>query len=95
MHIVYVIDDCNREGGQERYVAEMADRLGNRHEVHVYARTCRGLNQAQVRFHQVKVLERPIILKSMAFFARASALVRREAFDIVTLLGVAPQIRTW
>jgi len=87
VRIAYVIHDCNREGGQERYIAELADRLGGRHEVHVYARTCCGVAAGRVRFHPVVVPGWPIVLKSATFFARASALVRREAFDIVHTIG--------
>jgi len=87
VRIAYVIHDCNREGGQERYIAELAERLGRRHEVHLYARTCRGLDCERVYLHPVAAPEQPIIVKSAAFFARASALVRQEHFDIIHTIG--------
>jgi UDP-glucose:(heptosyl)LPS alpha-1,3-glucosyltransferase len=87
VRIAYVIHDCNREGGQERYIAELAERLGERHDVHLYARTCRGVDCERVHLHPVSVPDRPIIVKSAAFFVRASAMVRREAFDIVHTIG--------
>lgn len=89
MKIACFIHDCNREGGQERCAAELVDQLSAAHEVHLFAATARGIAADRVAFHRIRVPKRPVILKNLLFFAQASAVARRQRFDIVHSHGAS------
>lgn len=84
MKIAIVIHDINKEGGQERYCAELIERLSKSHEVHIFAVTMRDIEtERRVYFHKVPVISRIILLKSFLFFIISSWMLKRYSFDII------------
>ena len=82
--IAFVIHDINKEGGQERYCAELIERLSKSHEVHIFAVTMRDLEiGGSVSFHKVPVISSITLLKSFLFFIISSWMLKRYSFDII------------
>jgi len=82
--IAFVIHDINKEGGQERYCAELIERLSKSHEVHIFAVTmCDMETGGSVSFHKVPVISSITLLKSFLFFIISSWMLKRYSFDII------------
>lgn len=87
MRIAFVVHDYNRTGGHSRYVAELAERFANDHEVHVFANTFdTDLPPGAVR-HHVPAL-RATALTTILSFVVPAALRVRGPFDVVHAQGV-------
>lgn len=88
MRIALVVHDARPGGGQDRYVLELANRLGSRHEVTLFARTAVGLGPG-VRFQQIAAPSRPLVLLARMFARRAWQAVNLERWDVVHTVGGA------
>lgn len=101
MRIALVIPEIHKQGGTERYMAELAEHLGRRHEVTVFTSRAADLDPAGRRLtvRRVPMLRRPAALRYASFFVMNS-LVRalaNERFDIVHCTGAdvwAPDVAT-
>ena len=56
--IAFVVHDYHRAGGHSRYVAELAERFGRAHEVHVFANSIEANGDVGVRFHRIPAWRR-------------------------------------
>src|SRR3990170_7558740 len=84
MKIAFVIHDISKEGGQERYCAELIERFSREHEVHVFASTMNGINsRGTIYFHKVPVINMVTPIKSIIFFILSSLMIKSRSFDIV------------
>lgn len=53
MRIAIITERVNRRGGQERVVAELAERLSRYHEVHVFCFSAEGLRGERLTVHRI------------------------------------------
>lgn len=87
MKIALVVEHCHKMGGHERYVAELAEHLSSRHEVHVFANSWTGIG-GPVHFHHVPMANKPTLLMLWSFKHNALRLIKRFGpFDVVHSQG--------
>jgi len=87
MKIALVVEHCHKKGGHERYVAELAERMSVKHEVHVFANSWENIGGA-VKFHHVPMVKKPTLLMLWAFKQNAASLIKNLGpFDIVHSQG--------
>jgi len=81
--IAFVIEECNKQGGQERVVAELAERMCQKHEVHVFAHSWSDLDPARITFHFVPMCSRPSFLILPTFIKGTRRVLNPNEFDII------------
>ena len=86
MRIAFVVHDYHRSGGQSRYVAELATRFSDEHEVHVFANGIERNGEQRVIFHKVPAL-RTNALTTVLSFAGPAILQVGRGFDVVHCQG--------
>ena len=86
MKIAFVVHDYHRAGGHSRYVAELATRFSQDHEVHVFANRIERAAEQRVMFHTVPAL-RTNVVTTILSFALTSKLLVRGGFDVVHSQG--------
>src|SRR5262245_30574655 len=86
MRIAFVVHDYHRAGGHSRYVAELATRFSQEHEVHVFANRFEGTGEGRVIFHRVPAL-RSNVMTTLFTFAISSAFRAPKGFDVVHSQG--------
>ncbi|MEE2709764.1 MAG: glycosyltransferase family 4 protein [Gemmatimonadota bacterium] len=87
MRIALVVHDIGKQRGHDRYAAELATALAERHDVHVFAGTCRDIDRTRITFHRVPAIRRPDIAKMITFFIGATWILRKFDFDIIHTQG--------
>ncbi len=87
MKIAMVVEHCNKQGGQERVVAELAERIADYHEVHIYANSFGNLENQQVITHHVPMFKKPPILMITSFIVNSTLQLLRQNFDIIHSQG--------
>ncbi len=88
MRIAFLVHDLNRSWGHSRYVAELAERFSQEHEVHVYANTFQldsGL--ARVVCHHIPAWRQNAFTTILTFLITATLWPRR-GFSIVHSQGL-------
>jgi len=87
MKVAFVVEHCHKKGGHERYVAELAEYMSLRHEVHVFTNSWEGIG-GQVIFHRVPMAKKPTLLMLWSFKRNAYRLIKQHGlFDIVHSQG--------
>ena len=86
MRIAFVVHDYHRAAGHSRYVAELATRFSEEHEVHVFANRIERANAGRVSFHTVPAL-RSNVMTTLFSFAISSAFSVPKGFDVVHSQG--------
>ncbi len=86
MKIAFVVHDYNRAAGHSRYVAELATRFSEEHEVHVFANRIERADERRVIFHTVPAL-RSNVVTTLFSFAVSSKLLVPKGFDVVHSQG--------
>jgi UDP-glucose:(heptosyl)LPS alpha-1,3-glucosyltransferase len=86
MRIAFVVHDYHRWGGHSRYVAELATRFSEDHEVHVFANRMELSGDDRVIFHKVPAL-RTNVVTTLLSFAVTSPFAVRGNFDVVHSQG--------
>lgn len=86
LRIALVVHDYNRVLGHSRYVAELAERFADRHDVHVFANRFEGLPPG-ITAHHVPAVRFSALATIFSFILPASLMVGR-GFDIVHAQGL-------
>ena len=86
MRIAFVVHDYHRGGGHSRYVAELATRFSQEHDVHVFANRVERSNEGHVIFHRVPALRNNVIT-TLFSFAISSKFAVGGGFDVVHSQG--------
>lgn len=86
MRIAYVVHDYNWTWGHARYTAEIASRISEKHEVHVFSNTADRKNSDRIQFHSIPALRSNALSTILSFSASAAWLVR-GSFDIIHSQG--------
>jgi UDP-glucose:(heptosyl)LPS alpha-1,3-glucosyltransferase len=86
MKIAYVVHDYHRSGGHSRYVAELATRFAQEHEVHVFANRIDHDGSAPIRFHHVPAWRANALTTVLSFILPVTFQIGR-GFDIIHSQG--------
>ena len=86
LRIAFVVHDYTRVLGHSRYVAELAERFVQRHEVHVFANRFDTMPEGIVA-HRVPALRFSALATIFSFVVPASVMVGHE-FDVVHAQGL-------
>jgi glycosyltransferase involved in cell wall biosynthesis len=80
--------NCNRRDGGARAVNEVAERLANRHEVHLFARKAEDLDLSRIRWRKMPGIPWPEVADFVTYRYLADLRIRRRSFDIIHSIGV-------
>ena len=86
LKIAFVVHDYHRSGGHSRYVAELATRFSEDHEIHVFANAFESDGSPGVHFHKVPAWRLNALTTILSFAIPAMSRVGRD-FDIVHVQG--------
>jgi UDP-glucose:(heptosyl)LPS alpha-1,3-glucosyltransferase len=86
MRIAYVVHDYHRAGGHSRYVAELASRFANKHEVHVYANRIEHGDETNIHFHTVPAWRANALTTVLSFVLPVTFQIGR-GFDVIHSQG--------
>lgn len=86
LRIAFVVHDYNRVLGHSRYVAELAERFADAHDVHVFANRFEGL-PPRIAAHHVPAVRLSALATIFSFVLPASLMIGR-GFDIVHAQGL-------
>lgn len=80
----------NKKGGISRYVAELAERFANEHEVHMFSSRWDDVGNEKIIFHKTPLPPGPILFEAGAYFLEMSAISKlmRRRFDIIHTEGL-------
>ncbi len=80
----------SKKGGIGRYVAELAERFANEHEVHVFSSRWEDVGNDKIIFHKTPLPPGPLIFEASAYFLEMSAVSKllRNKFDIIHTEGL-------
>jgi UDP-glucose:(heptosyl)LPS alpha-1,3-glucosyltransferase len=87
LRIALVTHDYHRHGGHARYVAELATRFRDGHDVHVFANTVDGRDAAGITFHHVPAWSANTLTRILSFVVPATAKARGR-FDVIHAQGL-------
>lgn len=87
MRIAIIIERVNRHGGQERVVAELAERLSRYHEVHLFCFSAEGLRGERLTVHPIWCPFRSSSLEGLWILAVSPFVLRDGRFDVVMSQG--------
>ena len=87
MKIAFCMINCNRRDGSARAVNEVAERLAERHEIHLYARQVEDLDLRKIRWHRVPGPSWPEVADFASYHFVAGRMLRARGFDIVHSIG--------
>jgi UDP-glucose:(heptosyl)LPS alpha-1,3-glucosyltransferase len=85
MRIAYVVHDYHRAGGHSRYVAELATRFSQQHEVHVFANSIESDGNESIHFHKVPAWRANALTTVLSFILPVTFQIGR--FDIIHSQG--------
>ncbi|VVB87097.1 D-inositol-3-phosphate glycosyltransferase [uncultured archaeon] len=80
----------SKKGGVSRYVAELAERFAEEHEVHIFSSKWEDVGNDKIIFHKTPLPPGPILVEAGTYFLEMSALSRlmRSRFDIIHTEGL-------
>src|SRR5260221_11167471 len=87
LRIAFAMINCNRRDGGARAVNEVAERLAENHEVHLFARRADDLNLSRIRWRRMPGVPWPEVADFLAYHFLAELRIRRRGFDIVHSIG--------
>ena len=87
MRIAYLIINHNKREGTSKAIAEVAERLAARHEVHVFSRTATGVDLRRLRLHRIPGPRYPHVAEFLGYALPCHFMLRTGQFDIVHAAG--------
>jgi UDP-glucose:(heptosyl)LPS alpha-1,3-glucosyltransferase len=88
LRIAFIVHDYHRNGGHARYVAELATRFCDQHEVHVFSNTFEESPRSKIRHHRVPAIRSNALSTILSFVPGVTwSLMRAGRFDIVHAQG--------
>jgi UDP-glucose:(heptosyl)LPS alpha-1,3-glucosyltransferase len=89
MNIALVVHDFDPRYGQGRYAVELARRLGDHHDLRIYANRFGVAPAANVSFQKVPAWRRNSLLTVLTFIRAAERLLQQQPHDLVHSQGLA------
>jgi glycosyltransferase involved in cell wall biosynthesis len=87
LRIAFAMINCNRRDGGARAVNEVAERLAENHEVHLFARRAEDLDLSRIRWRRMPGMPWPEVADFLTYHVLAELRIRRRCFDIVHSIG--------
>jgi glycosyltransferase involved in cell wall biosynthesis len=87
LRIAFAMINCNRRDGSARAVNEVAERLAENHEVHLFARRAEDLDLSRIRWRRMPGVPWPEVADFLTYHLLAELRIRRRDFDIVHSIG--------
>jgi UDP-glucose:(heptosyl)LPS alpha-1,3-glucosyltransferase len=87
LKIAFVVHDYHQYGGHSRYVAELARRFRDDHEVHVFANHVDDSDREGIIFHRIPAWRRNALTTIASFVVPATLMVRGK-FDVIHAQGL-------
>jgi glycosyltransferase involved in cell wall biosynthesis len=87
LRIAFAMINCNRRDGSARPVNEVAERLAEKHEVHLFAREAEDLDLSRIRWRKMPGVSWPAVADYVTYYALAEFRIRRRGFDIIHSVG--------
>jgi len=87
LKIATVIEDVNQRGGQERVIAELAPRLGEHHDLHLYCYTVADIPLENIQVHYVPGIPGTVGMRALWFVLASSIAIGRRSYDVVLSQG--------
>jgi glycosyltransferase involved in cell wall biosynthesis len=88
LRIAFAMINCNRRDGGARAVNEVAERLVQHHEVHLFARKAEDLDLSLIRWRKMPGIPWPEVADFLTYRVLADLRIRRRSFDIVHSIGI-------
>jgi glycosyltransferase involved in cell wall biosynthesis len=88
LRIAFAMINCNRRDGSARAVNEVAERLGENHEVNLFARRVEDLNLSRIRWRRMPGVAWPDVADFVTYYFLAGLRIQYRHFDIVHSIGV-------
>ena len=79
--------NCNRLDGSARAVNEVAERLAERHEVHLFARKVEDVDLSRIHWRKMPGLPWPAVADFITYYALAEFRIRARGFDVIHSVG--------
>lgn len=90
LSIAFAMINCNRRDGSARAVNEVAERLAERHEVHLFARKAQDLDLQKVRWHRVPGPSWPEVVDFWTYYHSAHRLPKGPTHFCRSTLKATP-----
>jgi glycosyltransferase involved in cell wall biosynthesis len=87
LRVAYAMINCNRRDGTARAVNEVAERMSQRHEIHLFARRAEDIDLSRLKWHFVPGIRRPAILDFLTYHGLVRFQLRPQDFDIIHSIG--------
>jgi glycosyltransferase involved in cell wall biosynthesis len=87
LRIAFAMINCNRLDGSARAVNEVAERLAEHHEVHLFARKAEDIDLTRIRWRKMPGLPWPAVADFVTYYSLAEFRIRGGSFDIVHAVG--------
>jgi len=89
MKIALTVEEYNKRGGISRYVAELAEHMAKKHEIHIYATSWEDIGNKDIIFHKVRTLPGPLVIRQIPFTVQNALRfkVSRSGYDIIHING--------
>lgn len=91
MKIAYAMINCNRRDGSARAVNEVAERIAQKHEVHLYARKAEDLDLSRIAWHRIPGVNWAEVIDFGSYYLEVNRRVRPGEFEIVHTIGCNTQ----
>lgn len=90
MKIAMSARSYDKKGGISRYVAELAERFADEHEVHVFSSKWADVGNDKIIFHKTSLPPGPLLVDAGTYFLEMSAISKlmRRRFDIIHTEGL-------
>ena len=83
LRIAYAMINCNRRDGSARAVNEVAERMADAHQVHLFARRAEEINLSKIKWYRMPGLPQPEVLDFASYYLLAKIAISKRCFDIV------------
>jgi glycosyltransferase involved in cell wall biosynthesis len=87
LRIAFAMINCNRRDGGARAVNEVAERIAQKHDVHLFARTADDLDLSRIDWRKMPGIPWPEVADFVTYHSLANLRIRRGSFDIIHSIG--------
>jgi glycosyltransferase involved in cell wall biosynthesis len=88
LRIAYAMINCNRREGSARAVNEVAERMADAHQVHLFARRAEEINLSKIKWCRMPGIPWPEVLDFASYYLLAEIAISKRCFDIVHSVGI-------
>jgi glycosyltransferase involved in cell wall biosynthesis len=87
LRIAFAMINCNRRDGGARAVNEVAERLAQKHDVHLFARKAEDLDLSRIHWRKMPGIPWPEVADFVTYHLLANFRIRPGSFDIIHSIG--------